>query len=174
MHSSGRASRGHQGAFQPGLDTGRRGNAGRSPSSRSRCSPSRTSCPVASTNRSPGGARMISSSSCRSVSGPSSCTSSTTSHNRSSSGATYGRAQSRSQDQRDRERDRRHRRYGRPGRAELGDCARHGGTGALHGEHARGDQAQRSRRPGDDNSCHRGGKRGPCGEDQVRRGEDHP
>jgi hypothetical protein len=58
-----------------------------SPSSRSRCSPSRTSCRVASTNRRPGGARMISSSSCRSASGPSSCTSSTTSHNRSSSGA---------------------------------------------------------------------------------------
>ena len=59
----------------------------RPPSSRSRCRPSRTSCRVASTNRSSGGARRISSSSCCSASGPSSCTSSTTSHNWSSSGA---------------------------------------------------------------------------------------
>jgi hypothetical protein len=59
-----------------------------SPSSRSRCSPSRTSCLVANTNRSCAGARISSSSSCRRAwSEPSSCTSSITSHSRSSSGA---------------------------------------------------------------------------------------
>ena len=59
-----------------------------SPSSRNRCSPSRTSCRVASTNRSPGGARISNSSSCRRAwSEPSSCRSSSTSHSRSSSGA---------------------------------------------------------------------------------------
>ena len=59
-----------------------------SPSSRNRCNPSRTSCRVASTNRSSAGARITSSSSCRRAwSEPSSCTSSITSHSRSSSGA---------------------------------------------------------------------------------------
>ena len=59
-----------------------------SPSSRSRCNPSRTSCRVASTNRSCGGARITSSSSCRRASSaPSSCRSSITSQIRSSSGA---------------------------------------------------------------------------------------
>ena len=59
-----------------------------SPSSRSRCSPSRMSCRAASTNRSCGGARITSSSSCRNASKePSSCTSSMTSHSRSCKGA---------------------------------------------------------------------------------------
>ena len=59
-----------------------------SPSSRNRCNPSRTSCRVASTNRSSAGARITSSSSCRRASAePSSCRSSITSHSRSPSGA---------------------------------------------------------------------------------------
>ena len=57
-----------------------------SPSSRNRCRPSRRSWRVASTNRSPAGARMSSSSSWRSASAErSSCTSSITSQTRSSS-----------------------------------------------------------------------------------------
>ena len=59
-----------------------------SPSSRSRCSPSRRSCRVASTNRSRSGARITSSSSWASASvEASSCTSSMTSQTRSSSRA---------------------------------------------------------------------------------------
>ena len=59
-----------------------------SPSSRSRCSPSRGSCRVARTTRSSSGARITSSSSWRRASSdPSSCRSSTTSQVRSASGA---------------------------------------------------------------------------------------
>ena len=59
-----------------------------SPASRNRCSPSRRSCRVASTNRSSGGARSTKSSSWASTSpGPRSCASSITSHSRSASGA---------------------------------------------------------------------------------------
>jgi len=66
-------------------------SASRIPATRRSCSACtsarrRPSCRVASTNRSSGGARMISSSSCRSASGPAHA-SSTTGHNRSSSGA---------------------------------------------------------------------------------------
>jgi hypothetical protein len=58
-----------------------------SPSSRSRCSPSRRSCRVASTNRSSGGARITSNSSwARASAERSSCISSITSQSRSASG----------------------------------------------------------------------------------------
>ena len=63
-------------------------NSVSSPSSRSRCNPSRTSCRVARTNRSSCGPRITSNSSWRSASSESSsCTSSITSQTRSSSGA---------------------------------------------------------------------------------------